>query len=90
MRSLCIVSAIAAVGLTTPASAEQADPSTRQQIERITDAFAENWNKQDAAGIAGLFTKDGVIVTSNARAVDTGRQEIEQHFQNVFKPAFLG
>jgi uncharacterized protein (TIGR02246 family) len=88
MRSIWIVAVIAAMGLAVSASAQQADQSTRQQIERLAATYAENFNKQDAAGIAGLYTSDGVLVSSAAKAVKTGPQEIEQNYQNVFKMGF--
>jgi uncharacterized protein (TIGR02246 family) len=75
-------STIAAICFAASASAQQVDQSMRQQIERLAAAYTENWNKQDAAGIAGLYTRDGVLVTST---VKTGSQEIEQHYQGVFK-----
>jgi hypothetical protein len=72
MRSSVIV-AFGALGLITSASAQQVDQNTRQQIERIAAAYVENWNKHDAAGIAALYTNDGVQVT--ATGVRSGRQE---------------
>jgi uncharacterized protein (TIGR02246 family) len=85
MRSCWIISAIAAIGLVVSASAQQLDQGTRQQIERLVATYAENFNKQDAAGIAGLYTKDGVLVSSAAKAVKSGPQEIEQSYQGAFK-----
>jgi len=64
MRASIIV-AFAALGFVTSASAQQIDQNTRQQIERIAAAYVENWNKHDAAGIAALYTKDGVQVTGS-------------------------
>jgi uncharacterized protein (TIGR02246 family) len=43
----------------------------------------ENWNKHNAAGIAALYTKDGVQVT--AAGVRSGQQEIEQPYQSAIK-----
>jgi uncharacterized protein (TIGR02246 family) len=83
MRSPTIA-AFAAVGLITSASAQQVDQNTRQQIERLAAAYVESWNKQDAAGIATLYTKDGVLVKPTG-AVRSGSQEIEQASQGVMK-----
>jgi uncharacterized protein (TIGR02246 family) len=79
-----ITSAIIAIGLTTSASAQGVDQNTRQQLDRMVTTYVEDWNKHDAAGIAGLYTKDGVLVTTTA-AVKSGTQEIEQNYQNLFK-----
>ena len=79
-----IILAFTALGLITSASAQQIDQNTRQQIERIAAAYVEDWNKHDAAGIAALYTKDGVLVTPTG-AVRSGSQEIEQASQGVMK-----
>jgi uncharacterized protein (TIGR02246 family) len=85
MRSPWIISAIVAIGLAPPTFAQQVDPNTRQQVERLAATYAENFNKQDAAGIASLYARDGVLVSRAAKAVKTGAQEIEQTYQSVFK-----
>jgi hypothetical protein len=54
MRTYWIISALAAVALTTSAVAQGVDQNTRQQIEQLVTTYRANWNKQDAAGIAGL------------------------------------
>ena len=82
MRASIIV-AFATLGLVTSASAEQIDQNTRQQIERIAAAYVENWNKNDAAGIVALYTKDGVQVT--AMGVRSGPQELEQAYEGAIK-----
>jgi uncharacterized protein (TIGR02246 family) len=43
----------------------------------------ENWNKQDAAGIAALYAKDGMDVT--ATGVTSGPQELEQGYESAMK-----
>ena len=83
MRSFIIV-AFVAIGLITSASAQQIDQNTQQQIERIPAAYVENWNKHNAAGLAGLYTKDGVLVTATG-VVRSGPQEIEQAYQDAIK-----
>ena len=82
MRSSIIV-AFVTLGLITPACAQEIDQSTRQQIERIAAAYVENWNKHNAAGVAALYTKDGVQVT--ATGVKSGPQEIEQAYESAIK-----
>ena len=82
MRS-SIITAFAAFGLITSASAQEVDQNHRQQIERIAAAYVENWNKHNAAGVAALYTKDGVQVT--ATGVKSGPQEIEQAYQSAMK-----
>ena len=86
MRSISIVSAVAAIGLlTSGAYAEGVDQNTKQQIEQITSAYQEAWNKHDAAGIAALYAPDGVLVTQAPKVVKVGRQDIEQNYTNAFK-----
>ena len=78
-----IMSAFAAVSFATPLSAQQAD--LRQQIEQILTAYTGNFNKGDAAGVAGLYTKDGILVTPSAKIVKNGQQEITEHTQALMK-----
>jgi uncharacterized protein (TIGR02246 family) len=86
MRAIWIISPIIAIGLTTSAPAQQqVDQNTRQQIEQMFAEYHDNWNKQDGTEIASLYTKDGVLVTSDVKAVSNGRQEIIDHYQDVFK-----
>jgi uncharacterized protein (TIGR02246 family) len=85
MRFIQIAAAIAGLGLaTSAASAQQVDQNTRQQIEQIITTYHENWNKHDAAGIAGLYTNDGVLVTDRTAGSKKGHQEIEQYYTNLF------
>jgi hypothetical protein len=51
---------IIVIALALPASARQSDRSLRHQIESVISSYAENFNKQNASGIAGLYPKDGV------------------------------
>jgi uncharacterized protein (TIGR02246 family) len=88
MRSVLIISAIAAMALAASASAQQVDQNTRQQLEKIAATFDEGYSKQDAARIAGLFAKDGVVVAAFGKPVYTGPQEIEQIYQDAFKAGF--
>jgi uncharacterized protein (TIGR02246 family) len=89
MRSRWIISLIAVFGLAVPASAQQPDQSIRQQIEKIVTAYIGNFDKQDAAAIAGLYTKDAVLVTGpSAPNVKNGQQEIEPSTQNLFKMGY--
>jgi ketosteroid isomerase-like protein len=48
------------VALSAPAFAEDAD--LRKQVDQISSAFAESFDKQDAAGLAALFATDYIIV----------------------------
>jgi hypothetical protein len=48
VRSVWIISAFAALGLTTPVSAQAVDQNTRQQIEQLAATFVATWNKQSS------------------------------------------
>jgi uncharacterized protein (TIGR02246 family) len=85
MRSIWLIPAFAALGLTTAVSAQGVDQNTRQQVEQLIATFSGDWNKQDAAGMASLFTTDGVLVVPDPKMVYTGPQVIEQHFRDNFK-----
>jgi uncharacterized protein (TIGR02246 family) len=81
MRAYQIVPIIV-IALAPPASAQQSDRSLRHQIESVVSSYAENFNKQNASGIAGLYTKDGVLVSAGPQ------KSVEQFYQNAFKTGF--
>jgi uncharacterized protein (TIGR02246 family) len=81
MRAYQIVPIIV-IALALPASAQQSDRSLRHQIESVVSSYAENFNKQNASGIAGLYTKDGVLVNHGPQ------KSVEQYYQNAFKTGF--
>jgi ketosteroid isomerase-like protein len=84
MRAVWIISPIIAIGLTTSAPAQGVDPSTKQQIEQIVAEYHDAWNNHSGAGIAALYTKDGILVTQAPQIVKHGQQEIEQNYQKAF------
>ena len=66
MRLRWIISVILTVVPLGSPSAQQSDMDTRSQIEQVVATFTERYNKQDAAAIASMFTKDAVRVSSAA------------------------
>jgi len=85
MRSIQIASAVAVLGFALPASAQKAHQNTQQQIEQLVTTYRANWNNHNAAGIADLYTKDGVLVSQAPKVVKTGPQEIAQQYETAFK-----
>ncbi len=88
MRLHWIVSAILTVVPATSPYAQQSHLDTRQQIERMVATFAERYNKQDAAAIAGMFTNDAARVSSAATAISVGPRAIAETFRTQFKIGF--
>jgi uncharacterized protein (TIGR02246 family) len=60
----------------------------RKQVEQMTATFSERYNKQDAAGLATMFVKDAVRVSSTDGAASTGPQAIAESFKTQFKLGF--
>ena len=60
---------------TIPASAED----MKQEFTKIAANYMACFNKQDAACIAALYTKDGFIVNP------AGKHEIQVYYGNAFK-----
>ena len=85
MRSIWIISPIIAIGLTTSTLAQQqVDQNTKQQIEQIISAYHDAWNNHSGAGIAALYTKDGILVTQAPQIVKHGQQDIEKNYEGAF------
>jgi ketosteroid isomerase-like protein len=63
-----------------PAPTAAADADLKQEVEKISSAYMESFNKQDAAGIAALYATGGVLVTPRGPHAD-----IAEFYQGVFK-----
>jgi ketosteroid isomerase-like protein len=83
MRTYQIVPILVIV-LALPASAQQSDRSLGHQIESVVSSYAENFNKQNASGIAGLYTKDGVLVNPAGP-----EKSVEQYAKMHSKPGSI-
>jgi uncharacterized protein (TIGR02246 family) len=69
--------------LAAPATAVAGDESLKQVVEKLAAAYADNIAKQDPAGIAALYAKDGVLV------INTGVQtDIAKAYEGTFKAGF--
>jgi uncharacterized protein (TIGR02246 family) len=88
MRSRWIVAVVLAIVPSASASAQQSHLDTRRQIEQLAATFSERYNKQDAAAIARMFTKDAVRVTSGISGPSVGPQAIEETFKTQFESGF--
>ena len=88
MRSHWIVAAILTVFPAASSFAQQSPLDMRKQVEQMTATFSERYNKQDAAGLATMFVKDAVRVSSTDGAASTGPQAIAESFKTQFKLGF--
>jgi ketosteroid isomerase-like protein len=82
MRLLLTLTGLA-IGFAAPALAQEqntVDPEVRQQIEAAVLKFDEEYNKNDAAATAALYTQDAVEVWSGGSAggLASGQQAIEK------------
>ena len=62
-------------------SAAAADP--KQEVEKITSAYADSFNKQDAAGIAALYASGGFHINPVGP-----RPDVAEFYQGLFKAGF--
>ena len=74
---LCLLTALFSV----PAVA--ADVDAKQEAQKIASAYAENFNKQNAAGIAALYANGGMAVNPTGLHTD-----IAQIYEGAFKAGF--
>src|SRR4051794_22592689 len=54
----------------------------KQQFEEFVRKLSDLYNKQDASGVAALFTEDAVNISSSG--IRQGRLDIEQGFRRSF------
>ena len=82
----------AMVSLAAPITAQQTSASGRQDARQAVEAFVakylEAYNKKDAAGVAVLYTEDGLLVPPGPIA--TGKQNIEKAWRAVFDAGRTG
>jgi ketosteroid isomerase-like protein len=62
------------------AAAAEADQNLKQEVDKICATYAENFNKQDGAGIAALFATGGLHVNPVGP-----RADIAQFYEAAFK-----
>jgi ketosteroid isomerase-like protein len=82
-RNLGLLIASMLIGLAIPALGQQSDQQAAQDVEmQLLSAF----NRQDAAGVASLFTGDGLRVTP--QGIIQGREAIQKDLDKRFQSHF--
>jgi uncharacterized protein (TIGR02246 family) len=74
-----------AISFALPIFAQQTDtvdPKTAQQIRALASKFDEEFNRNDAAAVAALYTDDAVFTTPNGTL--NGRQAIEGLYRRLY------
>ena len=79
--AVALVSIFAACAAPAPAGLTDAD---RAAIQAVSDEFTEHFVAGNFAGLAALYTEDGVLLPPNHASV-TGRAAIEE-FAATFRP----
>lgn len=69
--------------LATPTSVLAGDENLKQVVEKLAAAYADNFNKQNAAGLAALYATGGVLVTNTGLQTD-----IAKYYEGAFKAGF--
>jgi uncharacterized protein (TIGR02246 family) len=54
------------------------------EITELHAAIFEAWNRRDAAGLAGVFLEDGLMIGFDGSTL-SGRAEIERHLTEIFR-----
>lgn len=81
MRSAVLVVCAALLALPSALRA-QADPDAQVGVKEGTMAWAAAWNAGNAAGIAGVYADDAVLMPPGGNAVQ-GRAAIEAYWQDA-------
>jgi uncharacterized protein (TIGR02246 family) len=71
------------LALSLPAAAAEPDQNLKQEITKVASAYAESFNKKDAAGIAALYASGGVLVNAAGMQAD-----IAKFYEGTFKAGF--
>ena len=63
-------------------------PDARQAVEAFVAKYLDTYNRKAAAGVAALYTEDGLLVPPGP--ITTGRQNIEKAWRAVFDAGRTG
>jgi len=85
-QGLNLFSVIMLIGMATPALGQKASESEQKAAHDLQSKFVAAFNRQDAAGIAALFTEDGIRVTP--QGIIKGRDAIRADLEKRFKANF--
>jgi ketosteroid isomerase-like protein len=66
--------------LATPTIAVAADENLKQVVEKLAAAYADNFNKQNPAGLAALYANGGMLVINTGTITD-----ITKYYEGAFK-----
>lgn len=80
-RALCF--SLLLTPFSIPAVAGETDPKLKQEIEKFAAGYAETFGKQDPAGMASKYAKDGVLVLQGGPQTD-----IAKGYAGTFKAGF--
>ena len=85
MRARWFIAAMLVIPPAGSPFAQQSHLDIRYQIEQVAARFADHYDKQDAAALASMFTKDALRVSLDGTVVSAGPQAIEESFEKQFK-----
>ena len=85
-HDLALVGAFLLIGMGTPALGQDVSGSQRQAVQDVEGRLVIAFNRQDAAGVASLFTDDGIRVTPGG--ILEGREAIRKDLEKRFSAKF--
>jgi uncharacterized protein (TIGR02246 family) len=85
-QGLNLFSVIMLIGMATPALGQNVSESDKKAAHDLQNKFVAAFNRQDAVGVAALFTEDGVRVTP--QGIIKGREAIRVDLESRFKKNF--
>src|SRR5271165_3959623 len=83
MRLLHTLAALAISFVLPTFAQDTVDPQVAQQIRALASKYDEEFNRNDAAAVAALYTEDAVYVAHHGTF--HGRQVIEKTYANYFQ-----
>ena len=89
MRAHWFVSAILVIIPAGSPCAQQSHLDTRYQIEQMTATFTDHYNKQDAAALVSMFTKDALRVYQTGLPLALERKRSRSPLTHSSKPGLL-
>ena len=85
-RSILLTGLALSLASQATAQAQSSDEGLKKTLQGISDKYQASFNQKDAAGVAALFTENGVLIAGvPSDQVQSGRAAIVKFYEGAFK-----
>jgi uncharacterized protein (TIGR02246 family) len=82
---LCLLGTLIALSFRPAVAQNTGHEQALKVAQSVSDSYVAAFNKHDAKAISLMFVPDGVFLPPDGSAISQGRDEIERHWDELFK-----